>query len=174
MLTIYANDARRCSHASYTWGSFLLQQNFQHFRLSSQPSDRGLSAVCWSCLGDNLRRSRPLYIKTHFLTWHDSRHVVCLHNPQTGVRPQCARILGSLSTTFGIVVHLYNPQTGVCPLLTKVPSWLQPSVLPFVASQESSLRLPQLSALSYVFTALRPQSVHCVVGLVFCLAQPLV
>ena len=86
----------------------------------------------------------------------------------------CVETLGSLSTMLGVVDCLHSPQTGVCPLRVAVPSWLQPSVLPSVASQESSSFLARLSALPYVFIALRPQSVRCVLGLVFCLARPLV
>ena len=97
--------------------------------------------MCWSCLGDNHQLSRLLHIKTLILAWHDFRHVLYLHSPQTGICLLCVGTLGSLSTTLGIVVYLHSPQTRVCPLRAKVPSWLQPSESPSVASQGSSLRL---------------------------------
>ena len=136
------------------------------------PSDWSLSTVCWSYLGDNHQYSHLLYIKTPVLARHDSRHAVCLHSHQTRVYLLCTGSLGSLSTTFGIIVHLCSPLTGVCPLHAKVLSWLQPSGSPSVASQKSSLCPAWLSTLPYVFTALRSESVHCVLGLIFFLARP--
>ena len=127
--------------------------------------------VCPLCagvvFGNNHRYSRLLHIKTPVLARHDSRHAVCPYSPQTGVCPLCARILGSLSTTLGIVVRLRRSQTGVCLLRAEVPSWLQHSTSSFVASQESSLHLARLLAFPYVFIALRLESVGCVLGLVF-------
>ena len=163
VLAIYPSDVHRHSRASYIKGLFLLQHDSQRCRLSSQLSDRSLSTVCWNYLGDNHRQSRPLHIKTPLLAQYDSRHAVC---------PRYTRTLGSLSTTLAIVVHLRNHQTGVCPLHIEVPSWLQPLMSLSVASQESSLHLARLSVLLYVFIALRPKSIRCVLGLIFFLTWP--
>ena len=121
MLAIYPSDICRCSCASYTWGSFLLQHDSWRCCLSSQPSNQFPSTMCWSCLGDNHRHSRSLYIKTPFLARHNSRHAVCLHSPQTRVCTLCSGTLGSINTTLSIAIHLRNSQTRVCPLHDDVP-----------------------------------------------------
>ena len=128
--------------------------------------------MCWSCLTDNHWHSRPLYIKTLFLAWHDSRHVVCLHSPQTKVCLLCAGTLGSFSTTLSVSVCLRSSQTGVCSLRAEVPSWLKLLALPSVASQKSFLRPTRLLVVRYVFKALRSKSARYMLGLVFCLAWP--
>ena len=120
--------------------------------------------LCAGCLGDNHRRSHPLYIKTPFLARHDSRQAVCLHSPQARVCPLCSGTLGSLNTTLSVAVYLHSPQTGFYSLHAEVSSWLQPSILLSIASQESSLRPAQLSVLQYVFTVLRLQVCSLCVG----------
>ena len=123
--------------------------------------------MCWSCVGDNHRHSRPLHIKTPFLAQHDSQHVVYLHSPQTGVCPPCARTLGSLITTLSIVVRLCSPQTRVCPLRAEVPSWIQPSVLPSVASQE--FFFSPCTILSIAICLHSPQTAVCLLCVKTCI-----
>ena len=140
----------------------MLQHDFWCCRLSSQPSDRSLFTVCWSCLRDNHGHRCSLHIKTLVLVRHDSRHAVCLHSPQTGICSLRAGTLGSLSMTLSIIVRLRILQTGVCLMCVEVPFWLQPLASPSVSSQESFLRLAQLLELLYLFIALRSKSVYCV------------
>ena len=96
----------------------------------------------------------------------------CLHIPQTKVCLLRTETLGSLNTSHGIVVCLHNSQTEVCPLRADVPYWLQPWASLSVASHEFSSCLAWLSVFPYVFIVLKPKSIRCVLGLVFCLARP--
>ena len=111
--------------------------------------------------------SRPLFLQ------HDSRCCRLSSQPSDWSLSIVCQDVGFLIMTFDIAIRLLNPQYEVCPLRVEFPSRLQPLASPSVAYQESSLLPAQLSVLSSVFTALKPESVRCVLRLILlCLTLP--